>query len=146
MNPPVLLDVNVLIALFDYTHVHHDAAHDWFADNRSRGWATCPHTQNGFLRVLSRPLEKRDRDRPHTLAAHLRTFCASNDHTFWPASISLSDSTRFDLSAASHRHLTDIYLAGLAHANGGVLATFDRSIPIKCIVGTPVRLLEVIGA
>ena len=26
--PPELLDVNVLIALFDVTHVHHEAAHD----------------------------------------------------------------------------------------------------------------------
>ena len=146
MKGPILLDVNVLIALFDYTHVHHDAAHDWFADNRSRGWATCPLTENGFIRVLSRPLEKRDRDRPHTLAAHLRTFCISEDHTFWPAAISLSDSTRFDLAAAGHRHLTDVYLAGLAHANDGVLATFDRAIPIKCVIGAQPSLLEVIGA
>jgi hypothetical protein len=27
-----LLDVNVIIALIDPTHVDHDAAHRWFAD------------------------------------------------------------------------------------------------------------------
>jgi uncharacterized protein len=26
-----LLDVNVLVALFDPDHVHHEAAHRWFA-------------------------------------------------------------------------------------------------------------------
>ena len=44
---PALLDVNVLIALFDETHVHHEAAHDWFADNRAAGWATCAITRTG---------------------------------------------------------------------------------------------------
>ena len=30
-----------------------DVAHDWFADNRSRGWATCPLTENGFVRTAA---------------------------------------------------------------------------------------------
>ncbi len=30
MNPPALLDVNLLIALFDPDHVHHEPAHLWF--------------------------------------------------------------------------------------------------------------------
>jgi uncharacterized protein len=50
-----LLDVNVLVALFDPDHVHHDLAHDWFADQRAAGWATCPLTENGLIRVLSSP-------------------------------------------------------------------------------------------
>jgi hypothetical protein len=41
--------------------------------------------------------------------------------------------------------MTDIYLAGLARANGGVLATFDRTIPLKAVVGGSSDLLEVIG-
>lgn len=28
-----LLDVNVLIALFDADHIHHERAHDWFMRN-----------------------------------------------------------------------------------------------------------------
>jgi predicted nucleic acid-binding protein len=50
-----LLDVNVLVALFDPDHVHHEVAHDWFADNGPRGWATCPLTESGFVRVVSNP-------------------------------------------------------------------------------------------
>ena len=50
-----LLDVNVLIALLDPQHVHHDPAHHWFAEHSSAGWATCPLTQNGVLRILGHP-------------------------------------------------------------------------------------------
>ncbi len=146
MSGPALLDVNVLIALFDPTHVHHEPAHDWFADHRSRGWATCPFTQNAFIRILSRPREGRPVDRPSALAAHLQTLCAAPEHVFWPDDVSLLDGRRFDLSAAPHRHLADIYLLGLAQANGGTLATFDRSIPAGAVIGTPIPTLEIIGA
>jgi len=44
-----LLDVKLLVALFDPDHVHHEAAHGWFAGARSGGWATCPLTENGLL-------------------------------------------------------------------------------------------------
>ena len=50
-----LLDVNVLVALFDPSHVHHTAAHDWFADRGEEGWATCPITENGLLRIVGHP-------------------------------------------------------------------------------------------
>jgi hypothetical protein len=76
----------------------------------------------------------------------LRALCSAPDHVFWPASISLRDSGIFELSAATGRQLIDIYLAGLAHAHGGVFATFDRTIPTNTIVGAPADLLEVIGA
>ena len=50
-----LLDVNVLIALHDPQHVHHDAAVDWLEAHAANGWASCPITQNGCLRVMSQP-------------------------------------------------------------------------------------------
>ena len=53
MRSPALLDASVLIALFDLAHVHHEVAHDWFADNRGRGWATSPLTENALLRIVS---------------------------------------------------------------------------------------------
>ena len=55
VSRPALLDVNVLVALFDPDHVHHDLAHDWFADQRVRGWATSAVTENGLIRVLTNP-------------------------------------------------------------------------------------------
>jgi uncharacterized protein len=50
-----LLDVDVLIALFDPAQVHHEAALAWFEVNRENRWATCPLTENAFVRVLSNP-------------------------------------------------------------------------------------------
>ena len=55
MSQVALLDVNLLVALFDPDHIHHDLAHDWFEDHHRSGWATCPVTENGFVRVLANP-------------------------------------------------------------------------------------------
>jgi predicted nucleic acid-binding protein len=49
---PALLDVNVLVAMLDPEHVHHEGAHAWFSEHRSTGWATCPITENGLVRIL----------------------------------------------------------------------------------------------
>lgn len=144
MSRPVLLDANVLIALFETDHVHHELAHDWFADNRSRGWATCPLTENALIRVLSNPRYGSNAERAVALALRLRAFCASEGHGFWACSLSLRDHTVFDLSFATHRLLTDVYLLGLAHANAGTLATFDQTIPVRAVVGAPPEVLEVI--
>ena len=130
-----LCDVNVLIALFDQTHVHHEIAHDWLADDGAFGWATCATTENGFLRILGNPrlgvIETRD-----VLLASLRAFCAMPEHTFWSENVSLRDATLFDDSVfVSYRHLTDVYLLGLAVRMDGRLATFDRSIPLAAVRG-----------
>jgi toxin-antitoxin system PIN domain toxin len=141
-----LLDVNLLIALFDPDHVHHDLAHDWFEDNRSEGWATCPVTENGFVRVLSNPAYGAAVTRVASLVDVLRTFCASGHHEFWPDGVSLRDETLFKLSlAGGHRHLTDIYLLGLARKMRGRLVTFDRAIPLKAVIGAGPETLEVVS-
>jgi uncharacterized protein len=121
-----LLDVNVLIALFNDTHVHHEVAHDWFDDHRAFGWATCALMENGFLPILSPPGADVETDRA-TLFASLRTFCSSGHHEFW---------SPFDASAlVSHRQLTDVYLLGLATRMGGTLATFDAHVPLHAVRG-----------
>jgi len=130
---PALLDVNVLIALFDDTHVLHDIAHDWFGEDRSAGWATCAITENGFLRVLTHPRAALDQGRA-TIFASLRRFCDSPHHAFWGNTVSLRDATLFDSSViVSHQQLTDVYLLGLAVRMKGRLATFDRSIPLRAV-------------
>ena len=144
-RPPALLDVNVLIALFDETHIHHDIAHDWFASDGAAGWSTCAITENGFLRILSHPraLVEQDRD---TLLESLRTFCGRRGHTFWSDNVSLRDETLFDPSViVSHRQLTDVYLLGLAVRLKGRFATFDGSIPRKAVNGATAGSLVVLG-
>jgi toxin-antitoxin system PIN domain toxin len=142
---PALLDINVLIALFDPDHVHHEIAHDWFGDHRHAGWATCPLTENGFVRVLSHPGMGEAAERPGVLRMRLAKFCASGHHVFWPDAVSVRDKSLFsDTFVAGPRQLTDVYLLGLAVKMKGTLATFDRSIPISVVVGATRDTLNVI--
>lgn len=147
MRRPALLDVNLLVALFDPEHVHHEPSHRWFGAHKSGGWATCPLTENGLIRILSNPAYSRAPERPAGLAERLRRFRASGHHVFWPDDISLCDTRVFraDL-AVGHRQLTDVYLLALARAHGGRLATFDRSIPLDAVVGAKADHLAVIEA
>ena len=129
MSQPALLDVNLLIALFDPDHVHHEAAHAWFGTHRSSGWATCPPSA----------------ERPAEVARRLASFRNSGDHVFWPDDVSLCDSRVFDLSVG-HRHLTDVYLLALAVRRDGRLATLDRTIPAKAVRGARAAHLVVVDA
>ena len=132
MSRPALLDVNVIVALFDPNHVHHEPAHRWFAEHRSSGWATCPLIENGVVRVLSNPAYSAVAGRSEEIARRLAAFRASGDHVFWPDDVSVCDTTVFKLTIG-HRQLTDVYLLGLATSHGGRLATFDRSIPLGAV-------------
>ena len=130
-----LLDVNVLIALFDPDHVHHEVAHDWFADERDEGWATCAITENGLVRVLSGQSYAGAGGRPADLIIRLRAFCASGHHVYWDRSVSLRDEKLFRQEAMASRQLTDVYLLGLARKLNGRLVTFDENIPLGAVVG-----------
>ena len=147
MNHPALLDVNVLVALFDPDHVHHEAAHEWFAVHRVGGWATCPLTENGLTRVLANPAYGGPAQRPEDVVRRLRAFCGSGDHVFWPDAVSLRDTALFSSPMpVGHRQVTDIYLLALAVRNDGRLATFDRAIPVAAVTGATPPHLEVIAA
>jgi uncharacterized protein len=142
-----LLDVNVLVALFDPDHVHHDPAHEWFAANRQTGWATCPLTENGLIRVLSNPAYTPAPETPAAIVRRLDSFCSSGQHVFWTDEISLRDRGVLERTGGlSHRHVTDAYLLGLAKHRKGRLATFDRRIPLAAVVGAEPEHLEVIPA
>ena len=128
-----LLDVNVLIALFDADHALHGPALAWFGDNGKAGWASCPVTQNGCIRVMSQP------GYPNPIpvdavASRLREAGASRHHEFWPDAVSLLDGDAID-TARIHgpRQLTDVYLLALAVSRGGRLITFDRSLPLEAV-------------
>lgn len=142
-----LLDVNVLIALFDPEHVHHEPAHSWFADHRSRGWATTPITENGVVRILSSPAYHSVSMSASDALAHLRSLCSSGDHEFWPSDVSLVAAGVLTAGAlVTHRQVTDLYLLALATARYGCLVTFDTSIPHAVVHGATRDHLLVIGA
>lgn len=141
-----LLDVNVLVALFDPEHVHHQTAHEWLAENRSRGWATCPLTENGLVRILSNPSYSGRRTTVQDAVERLAAFRASGDHAFWPDTVSLCQEGRFTFPhIGGHRQLTDVYLLALAVQNQGRLATFDRGIRPHSVAGATPSNLAFLG-
>ncbi len=140
-----LLDVNVLVALFDDAHVYYGVAHRWFGQNREHGWASCPITINGCIRILSNSSYHLQAS-PAEVARRLRSFCATTEHHFWPDSVSLLDEELFLPSLiAGHQKITDAYLLGLAVRNHGRLVTFDRSIPLKAVLGAGPSSLVLLG-
>jgi toxin-antitoxin system PIN domain toxin len=141
---PGLLDVNVLIALIDPAHEFHAAAHLWFQHNRKFGWATCPITENGCLRILSKP----GYPFPGLTVARVRDILAelagAEGHLFWPDSVSILEAKRFDLAGAAPKILTDIYLLRLAAAFDGRLVTLDRTIRWQWVNGCEPDHLEIL--
>lgn len=130
-----LLDVGVLIALFDSEHIHHGAAAKWLAEYGRSGWASCPLTQNGCIRIMSQP-SYRNSTPARVVAAILSDAVASAQHEFWTDSVSLLTPAMLDWEQLlSGRHLTDLYLLSLAMHHRGRLVTLDRRIPIQALNG-----------
>jgi uncharacterized protein len=142
-----LLDVNVLVALFDSAHSKHEEALGWLGRNRKSGYATCPITMNGCVRIMSNPAYPIVKATPTEVIGRLQKFCSEADHHFWADSVSLTDEALFRASMiGGHQKITDAYLLGLAVRNHGRLATFDRSIPLKAVHGAEPRNLVLIGS
>lgn len=136
-----LLDVNVLIALIDPAHVHHEPAHEWFAKEGRHHFATCPLTENGVLRIASHPRYPNSVNTPAAVAALLAGLCALPGHVFWPDDISLLNSQTLDvLRLLGFAQVTDTYLLALAVAHAGKLASFDRRLVTNAVLGGAQRL------
>jgi toxin-antitoxin system PIN domain toxin len=137
-----LLDVNVLIALLDADHVSHAKALEWFGAEAGKGWASCPLTQNGCVRIMSHP----GYPSPLPVAAvaqRLRLATGTSHHEFWPDAFSILDASIVD-SGRIHgpRQLTDVYLLALAVLRGGRFVTFDAGIALSAVKGaTPAHLI-----
>ena len=129
-----LLDVNVLIALVDPAHVQHDQAHDWFARVGCQGFATCPITENGLLRIVGHPKYPNSPGSPAVVLQSLAAIRGLPGHVFWPDDISLTDDGRVHAERlSSHSQVTDSYLLALARAHGGRLASLDRRLVVDAV-------------
>jgi toxin-antitoxin system PIN domain toxin len=139
-----LLDINVLIALHDRDHIHHERAALWLEANISAGWASCPLTQNGCLRIMSQAAYSS----PQPLAVlvpMLQNSTATPFHAFWNDLISMLDSALFQHSQIhSPRQLTDVYLLALAVHHGGRLVGFGQRIPLSAVRGATAEHLVVL--
>ncbi len=124
-----LLDVNVLVALAWPNHVHHAAAATWFATDRHLGWATCPITENGFVRVSSNPAVLQNAVTPSDAIDMLRRYRTLEGHEFWVDDTSLVGAKGIDThQIATCRQVTDAHLLALAIRYEGRLVTLDRRI------------------
>jgi len=129
-----LLDTNLLLALSDPMHIHHPLAHRWFAEKGQHAWATCPLTENGFIRIASHPNYP---NRPGDVTAVLAIFrqlCEAPGHRFWPEDTSILQILEPD-AIITHAQITDVYLLGLAVHKRGKLATLDQRIPVDAVRG-----------
>jgi toxin-antitoxin system PIN domain toxin len=139
-----LLDINVLIALHDRDHVHHVRAAEWLTAHMAQGWASCPLTQNGCLRIMAQP----GYPNPQPMAALLHMLhnsTAATPHQLWSDDISVLDAARFlHAHMHGHRQLTDLYLLGLAVKNAGRLVTFDQRIPLSAVHGATLEHLVIL--
>ena len=124
-----LLDVNVLIALTWPHHVHHNAARSWFAGVRGNGWATCPMTEAGFVRVSCNPSAVRQSVTVLDAISLLNRLRRLESHVFWAMEHSIAALPPGILSRIQgYRQITDAVLLGLAAQHGGRLATFDTGM------------------
>jgi len=114
-----LLDANLLIALAVTDHMHHGVAEQW-ARGRTN-LATCPITQGSLVRFMVR-----DGASGPEAVGFLAALLEAGRYRFWADDLGYD---RVDLGAVlGHRQVTAAYLAGLARAHRGRLATMDRGL------------------
>jgi len=139
-----LLDVNVLIALLDENHAQHQTVSEWFEAHIKHGWASCPLTQNGCVRILSQPRY------PNVLGAaeavmRLRIAVSTPWHRFLADDVSLLDDHAVDRhQLLVPRQLTDVYLLALAVSHGARFVTLEKSIPLGAVRRATAESLTVI--
>lgn len=140
-----LLDVNVVLALLDADHVDHRLARAFLADHAEDGWASCPITENGFVRIISQP--RYPSPIPVTGAIErLAEATRTPSHAFWPDDVTVLDPDTIDHSRVmGPRQVTDAYLLALAVNRGGRFVTLDTSVSLDTVPGATADHLVVLG-
>jgi hypothetical protein len=121
-----LLDVNVLFALAEPTHVHHRTVMRWF-NTPSLDWGLCAFSEAGFLRVATNP--KTGSYSVEDAAEVLKGFASHPGYRYWPITADWSAlAAPFRERIYGHQQITDAYLLGLAIKESGVLVTLDKAL------------------
>ena len=134
MKLRALLDTSVLIALLDANHIHHRLCSQWLSSHTA-GWASCPITLNGCVRILSQAAYP-NRLPMQTVVAGLQQAMLHPMHEFWP-----DDINPLDLNAINWQQvlrpaaITDAYLLALAVRQQACLVTLDQGISVKWATG-----------
>lgn len=139
-----LLDINVLIARVDPGHEHHLRARRWLTEQADAGLATCPLTENGFVRIYGHPSYPGGPGSPALALEELRVIRSLGCHRFVGDTLSIDDPAAFhSLEGIGPRQVTDLYLLALAARHRMAFATFDGSIPAGRVVGGAAALVVI---
>jgi hypothetical protein len=127
--PPYLLDVNVLVALLWSSHENHERVLSWFAQNSKAGWATCPFTQAGCIRILANPALSKYAPSVQQALELLNANLNHPSHVFWPDDLTFVEAVQtMERLLTGHKQVTDAYLLGLTIRRKAKLVTLDRGI------------------
>ncbi|HAB19128.1 MAG TPA: PIN domain-containing protein [Verrucomicrobiota bacterium] len=135
-----LLDTNVLLALAWPNHQHHVQAHDWFAAQAKKGWATCAFTQLGFVRLSSNPAYTANAVSPPEAATLLQQWTRLKGHHFW-SSPAAHDPAIY-ARALGHQQVNDAWLVEVAPRNSGRLVTLDTRLPVHSLEAGTVEVIK----
>ena len=140
-----LLDTSVLIALLDANHIHHKLCNRWLAGTQD-GWASCPITLNGSVRILSQP-NYPNRLPMQTAVRGLQAAMAHPMHAFWPDAVDplAMPGLNWDVLLRPAQ-ITDAYLLALAVRNQGCLVTLDQGIALAWVQGASDTHLKVLAS
>ncbi len=122
-----LLDVNVLVALLDESHVHHALVSQWFT-SEAPDWSVCAVTEMGFLRLTTNPRM------PYARSIEAARMVLSElerhpNYSYWPVAVSWARLVEpFRERIFGHQQVTDGLLLGLAIREDAVLVTMDKAI------------------
>ena len=140
-----LIDVNVLVALFDESHEHHELCLNWC---KKIGFqiAICPIVENGLLRICSHPKYPNNPSSFHEIMNFLLDLRVSTNSKFISDSYffskSLSSKLKFDIPS---KHITDAYLLQLAVQEGMLFSTLDRKIPKEILAINKTSILNLLS-
>jgi uncharacterized protein len=123
----VLLDVNILLALFDPLHEHHSVIRAWYESN-ALPVASCALTELGFVRISCNPRYTNPMETPEQAVFLLRALHQEARHRYWADLPSLAHVAFMRDPFKSHKDATDRYLLRLAVHHRGTLLTLDSGI------------------
>jgi toxin-antitoxin system PIN domain toxin len=125
-EPKYLLDVNVMVALTEPEHPHHQIVMDWF-ETPGLHWGLCAFSEAGFLRASTNP--KVGFHTVQEATQVLADFVHHPGYSYWPITTGWADlTTPFRERVFGHQQITDAYLLGLAVRRNAILITLDKAI------------------
>lgn len=124
-----LVDVNVIIALFDAKHEFHNNCMQWAKMNEFK-LVISPIVENGLFRICTHPSYPNGPSNFQEIYTFLMDLRSIKNCKFIADSYSFTDQ-KSNLMNIPSRYITDVYLARLATKENLVFATFDRQIPHK---------------